>query len=232
MKNNFGFMLSAGAVSLLLVFTGCGGGKKAAANAIDAEIGPVGRYKEPLVLTWGVNSSSVQKFIDGDTYEDNVWSRKIKEDLNIDVQIAFTANWETQAYQQQVNLALASGSIPDLLRLDNYRQFREAVDAGLLADITDAFEKYASPELKALREKYASSFEYVTVTGGSTVFRRLTATSCLRRSFGYVTTGSKKWGCSRLKPLKKWLPLPAHSRSMTPTGTAKTTLTAWACKSR
>jgi putative aldouronate transport system substrate-binding protein len=149
----------------LLILAGCGGGKKAAVKAIEAEPGPLGRYKEPLVLTWGINSSSVQKFFNGDTFENNVWSRRIKQDLNIDVKVGFEANWETGAFRNQLTLALASGEIPDLLRIDNYRQFREAVDGGLVADITDAFNQYASPELKEILARYPSAREYATVNG-------------------------------------------------------------------
>jgi putative aldouronate transport system substrate-binding protein len=155
--------LSAGLTVLFLA--GCRPGASPASAAIDAEPGPVGKYRETLSLSWGVNSSSVQKFLNGDTYENNIWSRKIKDDLNINVTIAFTANWETQAYQNQVNLALASGDLPDILRLDNYRQFKQAVDAGYLADITDAFETYAGAELRDTLAKYPSSFEYVKIDG-------------------------------------------------------------------
>jgi putative aldouronate transport system substrate-binding protein len=140
--------------------TGRGGG-----TAISAQPGPVGRYNETLNLSWGVNSSSVQKFFNGDTYDNNIWSRKILQDLNIKINVAFTANYETQAYRNQLNLYLASGDLPDLLRIDDYRQFRQAVEAGYLADITDAFEQYAGDDLKSLLQRYPGAFEYVTVNG-------------------------------------------------------------------
>ncbi|GHU21090.1 lipoprotein LipO [Spirochaetia bacterium] len=154
-----------GALLAIVLLAGCGGKKADGGKVIEAEPGPVGKYKEPLSLSWGVNASSVQKFLNNDTYENNIWSRKIKQDLNIDVTIAFTANWETQAYQNQLNLALASGDLPDLLRIDNYRQFRQAVDAGYLADITDAFNQYAGEDLKQTLDKYSSSFDYIKVNG-------------------------------------------------------------------
>ncbi|GHU19617.1 lipoprotein LipO [Spirochaetia bacterium] len=148
----------------LLALAGCGS-KSGKAKAIEAEPGPVGRYKEPLVLQWGVNARTVQKFFNGDTYENNIWSRKIKNDLNIDVQVAFTADWSTGAYDTQLNLKMASGDLPDLLRISSYRIFKDAVDAGMLADITDVFEQYASDELKDMVARYPSSLEYVKVNG-------------------------------------------------------------------
>ena len=36
--------------------------------------GPLTPYEEPVTITWAVQASPVQQFIDGDTYEDNVWS--------------------------------------------------------------------------------------------------------------------------------------------------------------
>jgi putative aldouronate transport system substrate-binding protein len=150
-----------------LLLAGCNkqAGGTSGAKKAEADPGPVGRYKETVTLSWGVNSSSVQKFLNGDTYENNIWSRRIKNDLNIDITIAFTANWETQAYQNQLNLALASGDLPDILRIDNYRQFRQAVDAGYIADITDAFNEYAGEDLRRTLDKYPSSFDYIKVNG-------------------------------------------------------------------
>ena len=157
-------VILAGLCVGFLFLVSCGG-RGASRPPIEAEPGPVGRYKETLNLSQGVNSSSVQQFFNGDTYDNNIWSRKIKDDLNIDINVAFSANGETGAYTNQVNLALAAGDLPDILRLSDYRQFRQAVDAGYIADITDVFNQYAGDDLKSKIEMYPSSSDYVRVNG-------------------------------------------------------------------
>jgi putative aldouronate transport system substrate-binding protein len=140
-----------------------GGGSRKA--PIGAQPGPVGKYNETLTLSWGVDVSSVQKFFNRDTYDSNVWSRRIQEDLNIKLNVGFSANLETGAYNDQLDLLLAAGDLPDLVRFYDYIQFRQAVDAGYLADITDVFEQYAGNELKDLKARYPEAFEFVTING-------------------------------------------------------------------
>lgn len=122
-------------------------------------------YDEPVTITWSVPSSSVQQFIDGDSYDDNVWSRLIKEKLNIDVEVAFTADNTTDAYRNKLNTLLATGEIPDIIKWTKPQQFKQAQEAGYLYDLEEVWQEYASPTLKALRERYADAFEGVTVDG-------------------------------------------------------------------
>ena len=49
------------------------------------EDGPLTPYEEPISITCSLQAKATQQFIDGDTWEDNVWTRKYKEALNIDV---------------------------------------------------------------------------------------------------------------------------------------------------
>ena len=118
-----------------------------------------GAYEEPVTITWAVSTSAVQKFRDNDTYDDNLWSRKIKEDLNIDVKVGFSADGSTDAYNNRLNTMLASGDLPDIVATGQRTIFDQAYEAGLIMDLTDIFEEYASPELKSYREKFPESFE-------------------------------------------------------------------------
>ncbi|MCL2558935.1 MAG: extracellular solute-binding protein [Turicibacter sp.] len=117
------------------------------------------------VVTTALQASAVQVFRDDDTWDDNLWTRLIYDELGIVVDVTFTADSSTDAYSNQMNLLLASGDLPDVLRFDSREWFREAVDAGLVMDITDVFQEYASPEVLAFMERYPESFEGVTVDG-------------------------------------------------------------------
>lgn len=129
------------------------------------EDGPLTPYAEPITISTGMQVAAVQQFFDGDTYEDNVWTRKIKEELNIDVEIAFSADISTDAYRNKVNALLASEDLPDILRFDNHTFFKQACEGGYAADITDVYNTYATDEVKAWQELYPGGFDGLTIDG-------------------------------------------------------------------
>jgi putative aldouronate transport system substrate-binding protein len=129
------------------------------------EDGPLTPYKEPVTITWGVPASAVQQFNDGDSYDDNEWTRLIKEKLNIDVKVAFSADASTDAFNNKMNTVLATGEFPDVVKFDNFTYFRQAQEAGYLMDISDVFDKYATDEVKAYRDQYPDSFNGMTIDG-------------------------------------------------------------------
>ena len=122
-------------------------------------------YDEPITVTWSVPTSAVQQFFNGDTYENNVWSRLIKERLNINIEVAFSADNSTDMYRNKLNTTLATGDLPDIVKWATITQYRQAQEEGYLADLEEVWEKYASPELKAYRDRYPDSFNAVTVDG-------------------------------------------------------------------
>jgi len=129
-----------------------------------AENGPLTPYEEPVTITWAVQTSAVQQFF-GDTYDDNRWSRLIKERLNIDVEVKFSADSSTDAYRNKMSVLLASGDFPDVLRWGDKTFFNQANEAGYIMDIEDVFNDYASDAVKEYRTQYEESFDGVTVDG-------------------------------------------------------------------
>ncbi|MDR1531446.1 MAG: extracellular solute-binding protein [Clostridiales bacterium] len=107
----------------------------------------------------------MQQFFDGDTYDDNRWSRRIKDELNIDLEVAFSADITTDAYRNKVNALLATGELPDVMRWADINWFRQAYEADYLMDITDVFEQYATEPVKRYRELYPDCFEGASVDG-------------------------------------------------------------------
>jgi putative aldouronate transport system substrate-binding protein len=83
----------------------------------------------------------------GDNLTNNPWTRGIKDTLNINI-IADWAAVPTE-YTTRLNLAIASGQLPDSFRVDAV-QFDQLCDAGLIADLTDYIENNGSDTLKSI----------------------------------------------------------------------------------
>jgi putative aldouronate transport system substrate-binding protein len=103
------------------------------------------------------------KFDGTDTSEDNEYTRWLADKYNIAVKHA----WEAAAgpdYQQKVSLAIASNDLPDALVV-NETQLRQMVKANQLADLSDVYEKYASPALKDVYDSNPGLLDSVTFDG-------------------------------------------------------------------
>jgi putative aldouronate transport system substrate-binding protein len=79
--------------------------------------------------------------------------------------VDFTADGTSGAFDTRVNLAFVSGDLPDILSSVPYRLYKEGVEAGLFADLTDIWMQYGSDNLKRIRNQYTSSFDYMMIDG-------------------------------------------------------------------
>lgn len=136
------------------------------ATSSGGAVDPLGKYEQPITISWSIMTSQVQKFHDQDTYENNQWSRLIKDRLNVDLKIAFSADGSTDAYKNKLNAIIASGDLPDIFKSQDVNVFKQLQQNGQLADLTDVFNTYATDEVKAYQTRYADSFNGVTVDGG------------------------------------------------------------------
>lgn len=138
----------------------------AASTDSKAEADPQwGAYDEPVTITSAIQASAVQEFRDKDSYDDNEWTRLIKDTFNIDVDVAFSADITTDAYKNKMNVLLASGDLPDVLKFDDRNWLKQAIQAGYVMDITDVFDKYASDAVKQYQTDYGDAFKGVTYDG-------------------------------------------------------------------
>lgn len=126
---------------------------------------PFGKYEQGITLTYGKEVDPTDKSLPaGDTPENNQYSRYVKNNLNIDTKVTWQAATGTN-YEQKVNLAISSNDLPDALVVKD-TQLRAMVKAGQLEDLTDAFNRYASPAMKSYMEKTNGvSAEAVTFDG-------------------------------------------------------------------
>ncbi|KZE81908.1 sugar ABC transporter substrate-binding protein [Paenibacillus elgii] len=110
---------------------------------------PFGKYEKPVTLNIAYSVDPSFKSSKGETPENNVWNKAIKESLNIDLKIA----WQVAKtnFDQKMNLAIASNDLPDAMVV-NQVQLNQMVKAGEIEDLTDAYNKYASPAVKRIVE--------------------------------------------------------------------------------
>lgn len=104
------------------------------------------------IVTLGRQTIQNSKLPEGDTYEDNAYTRLIEKELDIDLQSAFEANGDD--YSRQVSLAIASGDMPDMMLVDTREELEELVDNDLVADLTEAYDKHGSDNLKEIYASY------------------------------------------------------------------------------
>lgn len=110
-------------------------------------------YPETVTLTVA-RESVAYEFPEGDTIKDNIWTRSFKDKLNVDV----VTDWESDDYETKLNLAIASGELPDVFVVSDV-QLKQLKEAGLLADLTDVYEQWGSDTLKSFMEAEPAIFD-------------------------------------------------------------------------
>ncbi|MBO7744581.1 extracellular solute-binding protein [Paenibacillus sp. MWE-103] len=119
---------------------GAGGNAAAAAD-------PLGKYETPIEVSAVRPISEGTKFNEGESIDDNVWSRAYADQLGIKVKYL----WTTPAaqYDQKLNIAIASNDLPDIMPV-NAAQLKRMVDDGQVADLSAAYDRYGSELTKRL----------------------------------------------------------------------------------
>jgi putative aldouronate transport system substrate-binding protein len=130
---------------------------------------PLGKYETPIELTAVRNYNQGTKFIAGDNENDNTWTRAYEEELGIKLKYDWVTTGTSDQYNQKLNLSISSGDLPDTFSVDA-KTLKQLVEADQLEDLTEAFNKYASPLLKEAIAEYGDSG-----LGSSTVNGKLMA---------------------------------------------------------
>ncbi len=112
---------------------------------------PYAPMTEKVTITMGKELASDPKLGPDSTIEDNDLTRYLSERLNIEYVHAWQASNVQDAYKSKVSISIASGDMPDTLVVDR-TQLQQMAEAGLLEDLTEVYNEYASPSLKASYE--------------------------------------------------------------------------------
>lgn len=159
-----------GAVFFLVVCVFCGCGKheisheKNGQNVSEeyrramekAETTPCGAYPELVTYTLaqisGANNSNLPE---GDTYEDNAYTRYLRKMLNIQNDTVYMDTEER--YSELVNILVKDQNLPDIMVVTDREILKELVENDLVEDLTEVFEKCTSSRIKEMYESYGDA---------------------------------------------------------------------------
>jgi putative aldouronate transport system substrate-binding protein len=135
---------------------------------LDPNMDPVkdgfGKYSPAIeVTTVQTNNGVATSLKNGDTIENNIYTRTWADTLGINMKFKWTAPAE-QA-DEKMNLMLSGGDLPDFFSVTP-SQFQKLVSTGQLADISQVLKDYASKYTKQyLTGDYAGLLDGVTANG-------------------------------------------------------------------
>ena len=110
---------------------------------------PLSKYPETVTVHLGGALNPNAKMPDGMSYDDNSYTRFLKDDLNIEV----VYDWVTSSsdYDEKMNLCIGSGTIPELMNV-NVTQYRALLKYDMIQPLDQYFDDYASDILKGYVE--------------------------------------------------------------------------------
>jgi putative aldouronate transport system substrate-binding protein len=108
---------------------------------------PFGRYDPPIEITYAKVFSSTDLetlAMIKETEEDNRWTRYYEEELGVKLKLLWSSpNYDD--FNTKLSLSVSSGTIPDYIPFgQNYNTIYQFAETGLLADLTDIIDEYAS----------------------------------------------------------------------------------------
>lgn len=118
---------------------------------VSAPIAAPKKYDPPVTITQNFSINGAAKFINNESVEDNVMSRWLKDQMGIYYEPKWAAQ-SSEASEQQWATALASGDLPEFMVLVNQENYARLKRADQLADITDIWERVASPAQKEKKQ--------------------------------------------------------------------------------
>lgn len=115
---------------------------------------PLGKYPDTVEYTLGkiagANNSNLPA---GDTYEDNAYTRYLKEVLNIQNVDIFELE-AGGSYEEALEMSIADRSIPDVLVVNGRDNLERLVKAGLIEDLTQVYEECTTDAIKEMYDSY------------------------------------------------------------------------------
>ena len=128
----------------------------------DLDLVVSGRYDRPIDMSSVVAVDATVKFLGTDDIHDNVWTRAYEELLGIRVSYKWVV--DASMYAQKLGLSVNSGDIPDMFRVSP-AQLHLFHEAGLLADLTDAYAAEASARTRDVLTQDPVSLKAGTIDG-------------------------------------------------------------------
>lgn len=143
---------------IIMITTACSSNnqsnKQSANNEGEGDKPPVsltivdGKFDPPVTLTTVKALAPDLKFREGETIEDNIYTRLVKEHVGIDIEYLWTTSVLENAYETKLMLSLASNEeLPDVLNVPSGIA-QQLIDSGKFMPVDDLFEQYAGEKWK------------------------------------------------------------------------------------
>ena len=126
---------------------------------------PYGKYPEQLTYTLGkLSGANNSNLPDGETYENNAYTRLLNERLNVQNRDVFEAMDEQ--YTDNVTMVIAQNDLPDVMIVEDLDELQYLVDNDMIADLTDSYNNCMSDTIKNIYGSYGRDIlDVVTFDG-------------------------------------------------------------------
>ena len=159
-------LLFFSAILILTLLTGCsfgtGGMKKTDGDVSSvkdrenwdiAETSPLGKYPELVTYTLGqMKGTNNSNLPEGQTYEDNAYTRYLKKTLNVQNKNIFMESEER--YDEALNILVKDRNLPDIFLVSDRETLEELVENDLIEDLTEVYKSCASDKIQEMYESY------------------------------------------------------------------------------
>lgn len=121
----------------------------------EAEGARYGRYPELVTYTLGqMSGANNSNLPEGNTYEDNAYTRYLRKVLNIQNQNIYMEREDR--YDDYVNVLVNDHTLPDVLVVSNRETLDLLVENDLIEDLTEVYANETSPRIKAMYNSYGA----------------------------------------------------------------------------
>jgi len=107
----------------------------------------MGKYDSPITITAARSLNDNVTFKEGDSLEDNIWTRTYEDELGIILEYDWIA--PKAQYDERANVSIMSNQIPDIIQV-NSAQLQRMVENDQVADLTEVYNKYATDLTKSI----------------------------------------------------------------------------------
>ena len=159
-------LLFFSAILILTLLAGCsfgtGGTKKTDGDVSSvkdrenwdiAETSPLGKYPELVTYTLGqMKGTNNSNLPEGQTYEDNAYTRYLKKTLNVQNKNIFMESEER--YDEALNILVKDRNLPDIFLVSDRETLEELVENDLIEDLTEVYKSCASDKIQEMYESY------------------------------------------------------------------------------
>lgn len=153
-------------LSAVLFLTGCTSGEKKSQDTDTrtktaqrqkawkkAETSPWGKYPETVTYTLGqMKGTGNSNLPEGETYENNAYTRYLKKILNVQNKNIFMESEE--GYDEALNILVKDRNLPDIFLVSDREMLEELVENDLIEDLTDVYKSCASDRIREMYESY------------------------------------------------------------------------------